>query len=664
MRIRMLCNQLDCPFCRTRLDRVVYSSDPSAVYEDAIRTPHALPPSLGAVAADERAADEVARVLELRCCVCSAAPFARIALLRDHLAQAHELTFCPVCLGGRRVFVSEQRVYARSELQAHYRGTVAEDVPGLAVHPVCTFCRQRLFDDDAMLEHLYVQHEQCSACRQLGRPLVFMPNYDRLLEHFRAEHFLCEDAACLADRYIVFANELDLRAHQLARHADADGRVRRSCDRQMRNIDRLFEYRYAAPRGDAVSQMESSRAAGIRRHRAQCDDTTEDLDAVMAAPATSDASRAASADARSSTDVVPGGLDEFPALTSLAPAPSPATPQSLLAYARSSGPRADALHNPDDFPSLAASVAGSAASAAIHDSNASFPVLGTRAAGRPPTGAWIAGRGASRAVAHPRGGADAALARAAVAQLSLGPATATASAGSARAATATTTTTTAAAVSAATTMAPAATTTVAAAAALRAATAARVASTTRVAGSSVDAARATAAAMAPSAWPALSAMSAAAVATAAPTWPAPSEPARRGAWDTEHRAADYIEAPNFAARNRALLQAVAEALGSPVRLADFQRAASQYARGALDARAFCGRAEASLGRAAWHRLFAEFVALLPSTRLQRPLVAAFDGPADAVRCSACRHCGQVVRDVDAVAHERVHRDPFPSLPGR
>jgi hypothetical protein len=45
-------------------------------------------------------------------------------------------------------------------------------------------------------------------------------DYAELQRHFRAAHFLCEDTRCLAQRFVVFEEEVGLRAHVLASHPE------------------------------------------------------------------------------------------------------------------------------------------------------------------------------------------------------------------------------------------------------------------------------------------------------------------------------------------------------------------------------------------------------------------------------------------------------------
>ncbi|KAK1741115.1 hypothetical protein QTG54_008367 [Skeletonema marinoi] len=44
-----------------------------------------------------------------------------------------------------------------------------------------------------------------------------------LEKHFDRDHFMCHDAQCLAARFVVFENEIDLRAHEQGVHGQRGG---------------------------------------------------------------------------------------------------------------------------------------------------------------------------------------------------------------------------------------------------------------------------------------------------------------------------------------------------------------------------------------------------------------------------------------------------------
>ncbi len=55
-----------------------------------------------------------------------------------------------------------------------------------------------MFDDNALWSHLRRQHFSCHVCERLrGTTSEFFHDYEELENHFRAEHFLCEEPECL-----------------------------------------------------------------------------------------------------------------------------------------------------------------------------------------------------------------------------------------------------------------------------------------------------------------------------------------------------------------------------------------------------------------------------------------------------------------------------------
>jgi hypothetical protein len=70
--------------------------------------------------------------------------FPSMRALRAALQETAGLSFCSICLEGRKVFVAEQEVYGRRELERHLKsgdtsGALAES--GFKGHPECHFCK-------------------------------------------------------------------------------------------------------------------------------------------------------------------------------------------------------------------------------------------------------------------------------------------------------------------------------------------------------------------------------------------------------------------------------------------------------------------------------------------------------------------------------------------
>lgn len=83
-----------------------------------------------------------------------------------------------------------------------------------------------------------------------------------LERHFRDDHFLCEDADCLAKKFVVFRSKIDLIAHSAAEHTQGGSGQQRSQRQKMRQLD--IEISYADSPGDErrrrpPTQQQSSR---------------------------------------------------------------------------------------------------------------------------------------------------------------------------------------------------------------------------------------------------------------------------------------------------------------------------------------------------------------------------------------------------------------------
>ena len=63
-------------------------------------------------------------------------------------------------------------------------------------------------------------------------------------EHFRHEHWLCEDGGCLAKKFIVFLTEQELRQHCAREHG---GAMTRAEKRQALTIPVNFQVAHALP---------------------------------------------------------------------------------------------------------------------------------------------------------------------------------------------------------------------------------------------------------------------------------------------------------------------------------------------------------------------------------------------------------------------------------
>ncbi|EOA23160.1 hypothetical protein CARUB_v10016703mg [Capsella rubella] len=167
--------------------------------------------------------------------------------LKGHLYHKHKLHMCGLCLEGRKIFICEQKLYTRAQLNQHIHTGDSEvdgnesERAGFTGHPMCEFCRNPFYGDNELFTHMSTEHYTCHFC-QRSNPgqYEYYKNYDDLEIHFRRDHFICEDDSCLAKKFIVFQNESELKRHNATEHGGRMSRSQRSAALQ---IPTSFRYR-------------------------------------------------------------------------------------------------------------------------------------------------------------------------------------------------------------------------------------------------------------------------------------------------------------------------------------------------------------------------------------------------------------------------------------
>ncbi|XP_074577261.1 uncharacterized protein LOC141833673 [Curcuma longa] len=173
--------------------------------------------------------------------------FRSIEQLHGHLRHQHNLFMCNLCLEGRKVFICEQKLYTRSQLNQH-KSTGDSEVDGneserggFMGHPRCEFCRNRFYGDNELYMHMSTEHYTCHICqRQHPGQYDYFRDYNDLEMHFRQEHFLCENEACLEKKFIVFQTEAEMKRHNALEHG---GHMSRSMRNAALRIPTSFRYR-------------------------------------------------------------------------------------------------------------------------------------------------------------------------------------------------------------------------------------------------------------------------------------------------------------------------------------------------------------------------------------------------------------------------------------
>ncbi|KAF6252767.1 hypothetical protein COO60DRAFT_1274132 [Scenedesmus sp. NREL 46B-D3] len=185
------------------------------------------------------------------------AMFGNLNSLKRKLQEQHKLHYCDLCIKGRKVFISEQVLYSKSDLERHMRtgddeGPMAES--GFKGHPLCRFCRQRFYDGDELYKHMEGRHEHCFICRRRDpNKFVYYKDYAELEEHFTAQHHPCPHPACLERKFVVFQEEPELKRHFATEHG-GEMNLSRAQRRNLLSVNIQLNY--------AREQEEAAAAAG------------------------------------------------------------------------------------------------------------------------------------------------------------------------------------------------------------------------------------------------------------------------------------------------------------------------------------------------------------------------------------------------------------------
>lgn len=139
--------------------------------------------------------------------------------LKKHVKMVHDRFLCDLCIQNKKIFAHEHTLFTYQQLHIHTKfgdkGLVETDLSGFKGHPECGFCKISFYGDDELYTHCRDKHEQCHICTRQGGEArhQYYANYEALEKHFKSEHHLCPHRRCLEQKFVVFDNELDLKAH-------------------------------------------------------------------------------------------------------------------------------------------------------------------------------------------------------------------------------------------------------------------------------------------------------------------------------------------------------------------------------------------------------------------------------------------------------------------
>ncbi len=227
LRSRVLLGNRSCFYCKSKQNRVVITGDISRTWEsfsESIGGNYCfnelkLDKESGAFFHGDKHLKDTQRKLRGFTCNsgnCTNVSFNNLKDLTVHLQATHQLKICGICVNAKQKFVSELPRYTKKQLDIHIRkGNPKEGFNG---HPHCHFCRTKFYGDDELFKHLHEKHFKCHVCDQLGKKNQYKRNYKELEDHFRRDHFICEQESCLEKRFVAFTTELALKAHMAAEH--------------------------------------------------------------------------------------------------------------------------------------------------------------------------------------------------------------------------------------------------------------------------------------------------------------------------------------------------------------------------------------------------------------------------------------------------------------
>ncbi|ELT99643.1 hypothetical protein CAPTEDRAFT_181900 [Capitella teleta] len=240
-RMRALCDQLYCAICRANLPKVLFT-EKRCQFNSTKTNSFMVYRKLNIFFENRALQDRFFKLLEHRCKLCPPSdvkPFRTFSALQNHMRREHNENFCELCLDNVKIFSSERKTYDRKKLAEHRRQG-DEDDKSHKGHPLCQFCDLRFFDNDALVLHLRKQHYFCHFCEADGVTNEFFDEYNYLREHFRDEHYLCEEGECADTEFTnAFRSDIDLRAHRASEHSK---NMKKAAAKQARRIDIDFSY--------------------------------------------------------------------------------------------------------------------------------------------------------------------------------------------------------------------------------------------------------------------------------------------------------------------------------------------------------------------------------------------------------------------------------------
>ena len=164
--------------------------------------------------------EEALRLRGFNCPIrsCRSEAFENINGLSEHLNKIHKRFYCPYCLKENKTFLSEMNIYNQKNLEDHIKyGEYNKKEVISPPHPSCPFDSTTFYNDEKMFSHMNSFHFICQLCRD-KKNIIFYPELNNLLAHYKDNHYCCPFQECLADVYVVFGKEAELISHLITKH--------------------------------------------------------------------------------------------------------------------------------------------------------------------------------------------------------------------------------------------------------------------------------------------------------------------------------------------------------------------------------------------------------------------------------------------------------------
>ncbi|KAJ3144497.1 hypothetical protein HK101_002662, partial [Irineochytrium annulatum] len=206
----------NCPLCKTTMPTAIFTDDGEKDFGDfAIDKMHFNDERLSIYFTSEQINDDVMILLRFNCpdADCDVACPNGWAELKQHVVRTHQKRLCDLCIRHQKLFTHEHTLYTDSDLDRHFR--TGDPDSSFKGHPSCGFCMNHFYGDDELYDHCKKAHEQCFLCTRAGVRHQYYINYPALENHFRSDHYYCEERECMEAKFMVFASEIDLKAHDV-----------------------------------------------------------------------------------------------------------------------------------------------------------------------------------------------------------------------------------------------------------------------------------------------------------------------------------------------------------------------------------------------------------------------------------------------------------------